>query len=241
MEIMEGLLEFKGNVGSVKDIDTKKRIVTGYLTAFGNKDYDGDIATPGMFAKTIQENGPQGKNTIFFLNQHQWWQPHGKFAVLREEEKGLYFESNALPNTTYSNDLLELYAAKIINEHSYGYITTKYQRDDETNTRTLLEVELFEGSNVTLGANPNTPFTGFKNLNIAQINQKSADIVKMLRNGNLTDDTFIQLELALKMLQSEAYELGKTANTQKDGGNTNNHSKSFEPFLNKLNNLKFNI
>lgn len=238
---MKGILEFKDFVGSVKDIDTKNRIVTGYLTAFGNKDHDGDIGQYGMFAKTISENGPKSKNAIFFLNQHDWKQPHGKFAVLEEQKEGLYFESMPLPNTSYSNDAIILYQEKIINEHSYGYVVTKSEYDKSKDARILKEVRLYEGSNVTLGANSNTPFTGFKNMSLDQISQKSNDIVKMLRNGNLTDDTFIQLELALKMLQSEAYELGKTENTQsKNEPSADTQMKAYEPLLNTLKSFKIN-
>src|SRR5690606_24159812 len=110
---MNALLEYKDFVGSVKDIDTVGRRVTGYLTAFGNKDHDGDVAEKGMFTKTIQER----KSQIFFLNQHKWDQPHGKFAVLQEKNEGLYFESEKLPNTSYSNDVLELYKEGILKEH----------------------------------------------------------------------------------------------------------------------------
>lgn len=237
---MKGNFEYKDNVGSVKDVDTKNRIVTGYLTAFDNKDHDGDIGEMGMFTKTISENGPKGKNSILFLNQHDWKQPHGKFSVLEERKDGLYFESDPLPNTSYSNDLIELYTAGIIKEHSYGFIAVKSMFDKEQSARRLQEVRLFEGSNVTLGANSNTPFMGFKNLSIDQLNQKCTDIMKVLRNGTLTDDIFIQLEIALKMLQTEAYELGKTENTQKvDEPSEDTQEKSFEPLFSIINNLTF--
>ena len=102
---MDGLLEYKSILGGIKDVDSKNKIVTGYLSEFGSKDYDSDIIEKGAFAKSIAER----KNDIYFLNQHDWKQPHGKFSVLNEDSKGLYFESNALPNTSYSNDLIELY------------------------------------------------------------------------------------------------------------------------------------
>ena len=213
---MNGILEFKDFTGSIKDIDTSNRIVTGYLTAFGNKDHDGDIAEKGMFAKTISEKGPKGRNDIFFLNHHDWKQPHGKFAVLEEKEEGLYFESEKLPNTTYSNDAIELYSAGILKEHSYGFITIKSIRDTSQSARRLQEVKMLEGSNVTLGANSQSRFTGLKALDITQINEKSNAIIKMLRNGTLTDDSFLQLEIALKQLQKEAYELGKIKALEKE-------------------------
>lgn len=232
--LMHNLLEYKDFVGSVKDIDTTGRRVTGFLTAFSNKDHDGDIAEKGMFSKTIRER----KDQIFFLNQHKWDQPHGKFAVLEEKDEGLYFESEKLPNTSYSNDVLELYKEGILKEHSYGFVVTKSMKDSAQNARILKEVKLYEGSNVTLGANSNTPFTGFKSLSITQINEKSSAIMKMLRSGNLTDDTFMQLEIALKQLQMEAFELGKNSTQPEPDPST---QKDYEPLITTIKSFTQNL
>ena len=200
-----GMLEFKSIFGELKDIDIKKRIVTGYLSSFGNTDTYGDIVMPGAFKKSISER----KEKIFFLNQHNWSQPHGKFSVLSEDSKGLYFESEPLIDTTYSSDLLKLYEAKIIKEHSFGYETIKAKYDSETEIRHLKEIKLYEGSNVTRGANPETPFMGMKTLTLDEINEEQKNIIKAIRTGTFTDDTFILLEIALKRLQLDAYNLGK--------------------------------
>lgn len=203
---MEKNLELKTITGAVKDIDTKKRVVTGYLSNFDNKDFDGDIIVKGAFKKSITER----KNDIFFLNQHNWNQPHGRFSVLQEDMKGLYFESTPMvEGVSYSEDVLKLYDAGIIKEHSIGFITL--QSDQEDNARIIKEVKLFEGSNVTLGANNQTPFTGFKSLTLKELNDRSTVLYKAIRNGNFTDDTFVLLEFALKELQLQAYELGKKA------------------------------
>lgn len=200
---MDVVLEYKNITGGIQDVDTKSRIVTGYLSTFGNKDHDNDIIEKGAFQKSINER----MNQIFFLNQHNWSQPHGKFATLKEDSKGLYFESNPLPNTSYSNDTLELYAAGIVAEHSHGFVTVK--KSMEGNTRIIREVKLFEGSNVTLGANSQTPFMGFKSLTMPELNEQTGRIMKALRNGTFTDETFGLLEIALKQLQLQSYELGK--------------------------------
>lgn len=203
---MNGLLEYKSIFGSINDVDEKNRVVTGYLAHFGNEDSHGDIIEKGAFAKTINDR----KEDIFFLNQHNWAQPHGKFSVLKEDSTGLYFESNPLIDTTFSNDLIKLYAAKIVKEHSIGYQTIKAIQGEKW-MRTLKEVKLYEGSNVTLGSNPKTPFLGFKCATIGELNDQVSVIVKAMRNGSFTDETFMQLEVALKQLQLESYELGKTA------------------------------
>jgi uncharacterized protein len=210
---MEGIFEYKSILGELKDIDTKKRIVTGYLSAFGNEDYSGDIMVRGAFTKSLKER----KNQIFFLNQHNWAQPHGRFNVLQEDEKGLYFESEPLIDTTYSSDLLKLYEAGIVKEHSIGYVTVD-KEIDKKGRRLLKEVKLYEGSNVTLGMNPDTPFTGFKS-NIKELNQQQKAIITAMRKGTFTDETFVLLEIALKQLQLEAYELGKKESLQEPSAN----------------------
>lgn len=201
---MKGLLEYKNvNTSVVKDVDTKKRIITGYLSDFDTKDYDGDVIVKGAYKKTIKERNQ------YFLNQHLWNQPHGGFTVLQEDSKGLYFESTPLINTTYSEDTLKLYEAGIIKEHSVGFITVKSDYDNKEKARIIKEIKLLEGSNVTLGSNPNTPFLGTKSLTLQDANDEVKLIVKMLRNGSLTDETFLTLEIALKQLQTQMYELGK--------------------------------
>lgn len=201
---MKGLLEFKNLQGEIKDIDIKKRVVTGYLAAFNNVDFHNDVIERGAFKKTIYER----MTDIYFLNQHNWDQPHGKFQILLEDAKGLYFESKPLVDTTYSSDLLKLYEAGIIKEHSIGYSTIVSEFNKDTNVRTLKEVKLYEGSNVTMGANPETPFTGFKCKSLKEIESEVKKITKAMRNGDFTDDTFMLLEVALKQLQKDAYELG---------------------------------
>ncbi len=213
---MKSLLSFKSNINSLKDVDTQKRVVTGYLSAFDNKDHDNDIIVKGAYSKSISER----KKDIFFLNQHNWKQPHGKFAVLQEDSKGLYFESEPLIDTTYSSDLLKLYDAGIVNEHSVGFNVIKSDMDKKSGVRIIKEIKLYEGSNVTLGANSETPFTGFKSLTLKDINDKSQLIYKAIRNGDFTDETFVLLEFALKELQSEAYILGTKSQIKEQPDNS---------------------
>lgn len=205
---MNGILEFKNLAGNIKDVDVAKRVVTGYLSAFGNKDYDNDIMEKGAFSKSIAER----KNKIFFLNQHNWSQPHGMFDVLKEDDFGLYFESKPfVEGVSYSDDVLKLYNAKIIKEHSIGYQVIQHEYNKDTGIRILKEVKLYEGSNVTMGANSRTPFTGMKSLTLKEINDQCTLLYKAIKNGDFTDDTFVLLEYALKDLQTQAYELGKKA------------------------------
>lgn len=224
------MLEQKSISAEIKDVDVKQRVVTGYLSNFDNKDYDGDIIVKGAFFKSINER----KDAIWFLNQHNWKQPHGKFDVLQEDSKGLYFESMPLIDTTYSSDALKLYEAGIMREHSIGFSTVQQEYDKNQDARIIKEVKLYEGSNVTLGANPNTPFMGFKSLTTQEANDQVKKIVKMLRDGTLTDETFELLEIALKQLQTNMYELGKNSLNQNEPQDDSTQQKSDEPKENDL-------
>ncbi len=196
-------MEYKDITAELKDIDTKKRVVVGYLSKIGNVDLHSDIMDERAFTKTLAER----KNKIFFLNQHNWEQPHGTFKTLEVDSYGLKFESNPLPNTTYSNDVLELYEKGILKEHSVGFETLKSDIDNKTGIRTIKEVKLYEGSNVTLGANPEAVFTQLKSLTKKDLKEREKAILKAFRNGTFTDETFILLEIALKELQTYAQKL----------------------------------
>ena len=49
--------------------------------------------------------------------------------------------------------------------------------------------------------------------------------MKSLRAGNLTDETFLGLEIALKQLQNQSYELGKS-DALKEPGEDSTQGKS---------------
>ena len=195
--IMKGIFEQK-NTGAIKDIDIKSRIVTGYLSAFGNVDSDNDIIEKGAFSKSINERF----NDIFYLQQHDWTRPLGKFTKLEEDEKGLYFEGEII-NTSFGEDQLKLYEAGIVKEHSIGFITVKSEKG--SNARIIKEVKLYEGSAVTLGANSNTPFLGFKS-SVNEAKDLYKKILKAHKDGSFTDETHGLFEIALKQFEAQIIE-----------------------------------
>lgn len=206
---MIGLLEEKDNVGSVKDVSLADRTITGYLAHFGSIDYGKDIIEKGAFTKTLLE----GKGKYLFLNFHNFDQPHNKFSVLQEDDFGLYFEVKMIEGVTYSMDTLKLYDAGVLTDQSFGFLPVKksFEKKDSVTIRRLKEVMFGEGSNVSVGMNKNAKFTGFKGMTMDKCKDQVSKIMKFLRNGTATDDTFLQLEIGLKQLQAYSYELGKQA------------------------------
>lgn len=146
-------------------VEVNSRTVSGYLASFGNKDSDGDVIVKGAFAKSLNDRGVHSTTArkIAYLYQHDITRPIGRFKTLIEDDHGLYFEAE-LDNIPLANDVLEQYKSGTLNQHSIGFraIWDKAEYDDKTKTLYYKEVDLFEGSVVTLGANENTPFVGLK-------------------------------------------------------------------------------
>ena len=191
----------------IKDVDVQQGIVTGYFSIFGNIDSDGDIVLPGAFKKTIKENGPDSpKPRILHLYQHNPSQVIGKPHVLKEDKKGLYFESK-ISDTSLGKDVLQLYRDKVLTEHSIGYQIVKREVDDSGKERIqkLTELKLWEGSTVSWGANMEaiveTVKTEGKGSKSWDILIKKLDALQSAVNGDYTDETARQLEIYFNQLK----------------------------------------
>lgn len=140
--------------------------VTGILNAFGNIDSARDIVIKGAFAKSISERGP-GSSThrkIAFLWMHDMKMPIGRFTKLEETNAGLYYEGE-LDEIPFSQDTIKpQLKSGTLDQHSigYNYVYDKLEYDQEQDAFIVKELDLYEGSIVTLGCNENTPFGGFK-------------------------------------------------------------------------------
>lgn len=192
-----------------KDVDGKKGIVTGYFADFNSIDSDGDIIKPGAFTKTISESGPNSKKPrIKHLMNHDVSQPLGVLVSLKEDAKGLYYESQ-LGNHSLGVDFVKMAESGLITEHSIGYRTIKYNQVCPWNdwkqgevARELTELKLWEGSSLTAwGANPNTPLTSLKSeVEINKLLNKADAIEKFCRNSTSTDETIEMLLIYNKQL-----------------------------------------
>ena len=193
----------------LKDVDEKTGIVTGYASIFNNIDTDNDMIMPGAFTKTIQERGPESsKPRIKHLWQHNSWDPIGIPVVLKEDDKGLYFETK-FGNDQFSKDKLQQHIDKIITELSIGYNTIKQENvtdgNDNFQYRKLTEVKLWEYSSVTWGANSLTEVLSAKGESIeilANLNNRIESLGKALKNGKYSDETCEQFEAELSKIQS---------------------------------------
>jgi len=193
----------------IKEVDEKKGMVTGYASIFGNVDSDGDMVLPGAFLKTIQERGPaSAKPRIKHLWQHSSWEVIGIPSTLKEDEKGLYFESQ-FGKDTFSQDKLQQHIDGLITELSIGYNRVKTEdvldSDGKLQYRKLLELKLWEYSSVTWGANSLTEVVSAKGETadiMANLNKRLEALGRALRNGKYTDESAEQFESEIMKIQA---------------------------------------
>ena len=189
------MLIYKNLNQGISDVDVKKGIVTGYFSSFDNMDSDGDVIRKGAFTKTIQENFQRVRHLL----DHDATKAVGKILSLNEDNKGLYYESKA-GRHTLGRDFLLMVEDGLINEHSIGFVTIKQKKMGHYNE--ISEVKLYEGSSLQgWGANEMTPITGMKSYE--SVSQMMDNILKAIKNGKYTDETFLKLELQLLQLHKE--------------------------------------
>jgi HK97 family phage prohead protease len=188
----------KGLNQGFTDSDMKQGIVSGYFAVFGNKDLDGDVIEPGAFAKTVMERGPQGKQLIKYLLDHDKNKVVAKITNLYEDSKGLRYEAK-IGTHTAGQDFQKMIESELINQHSFGFRTIKEQFDQEAKANLIKEVMMYEGSAVQfLGANPETTFIDLKSEEDAFNYLERLE--KFIKTSDATDETIIKLENQLKSL-----------------------------------------
>lgn len=187
------------NAGILKDVDMDRRMIEGYYSVFDFKDSDGDVMLPGCYAKTIKENGPNGRNRIMHLYQHDPLTVLGKPMVLMEDEKGLYFRT-AITDTQLGTDVLKLYRDGVLKEHSVGINFVKREYDTNEDCYMVNEVKMWEGSTVTWGANEMALGGMAKGSQKDKIEQYKT-LIKAFDNGDYTDETFQLIEMHIKNLE----------------------------------------
>ncbi len=134
--------------------DTEEGGITGYAAVFNKWSVDmgwfRERIKKGAFNKTIKEN-----DDVRALINHDpnliIGRTKNKTLELWEDKKGLGFNVK-LPDTTYANDLKESISRGDITQNSFGFKAIQDDWEKDGNSRTLLEVKLFDISPVTFPA-----------------------------------------------------------------------------------------
>ena len=198
------IAEKQDSTYSVMDVDSAQRRVKTVWARCGNVDLDNDVIVAEAFTKTIRERGPMGKNLIWSLVDHCAEMD----SVIGKPEQ-LYVENDMLiaitpiVDTEMGEDVIKMYDAGLINQHSIGFSTIN-SSVDKKGIRTITELKLYEGSAVLWAANPETPTLDVKSEDRKNRLEK---LLKAFKSGRFTDETFALMEIEIKRIQSEILEI----------------------------------
>lgn len=199
-------------------------IFTGYGSIFGGEpDSYGDIVERGAFLKSLSRGGRNGFG-VAMLYQHDSRQVPGVWLEMEENQKGLKVKGQLALNATLGKDVYALLKMPkpAIKGLSIGYEAKVFERDKDSETRILKEIELWEISLVTFPANTRAQITGIKNfeqaktpreleaaLRDAGLSRKEAVYITSLCKNSLSDlKKRSILSDAIKEIRKESFSCG---------------------------------
>ena len=174
------------NTNTIKAISDEEREVELIGNAYNFFDSDGDVLFKGAASKSIKERGVNstGNRKIKFALQHDISKITGTYNTLKDTDAGIYAKVNILPDSdTLGKETWLRYKTGIYTEHSIGFgynqiewldsKTDKYKRVSEKVINkeeadlyggffAVTEIDLYEISTVTFGANEQSGVLGLK-------------------------------------------------------------------------------
>ena len=147
----------------VEDADSKKGIIRGFASTFGNIDFGDDVVDAGAFKKTIQET----RGLVPILADHDPSKPIGWNVRAEETEKGLFVEGQINLKTQLGKDRYEIaqqaleVGAKMGLSIGYGVIKAMPDKERPA-VRRLKELKLYEYSLVIFPMNNQAMITAAK-------------------------------------------------------------------------------
>ncbi len=149
----EQKVEYRSVVTELR-VDMDKRKIFGLANVFGNQDSFGTVFDKGAFKKSIRAKFSGGKGKVKFLFNHDPFSVLGTLTKLREGEEGLEFEG-LVSDTPLGNDTLTLVQDGALTDNSIGFRRqkTSIEGDEDDPILHFTQVELFDVSPVTFGAN----------------------------------------------------------------------------------------
>lgn len=167
-------MEYSNLLLNAKDIDEKKGIVSFYFADFDSTDAHGRRMHKNAFNRTFNNNF---KRFAHLLNHD----PNiiiGKPLEVNTDSKGAYMVSQ-LSKSSHGQDALIQYQEGIYNEHSFGFLIKDSIQDGKVEI--VNELQMFEASTVTWGANKETPMISLNNIiEQLQSNQDTKEVIKKL-------------------------------------------------------------
>lgn len=185
----------------------------GYGSVFGVEDSYGEIVSQGAFAQSLADHRKTGTLPAL-LWQHDPHKPIGTYTEMREDEKGLYVKGQLALDTQLGKEAHALLKCGALNGLSIGFMPVKWEYDEETQIRTLTEIDLWECSLVTFPANTAARVSGTKAIeNISSLTSWK-DVEEYLRDeGGFSNGAATAIVGAVKRIRdAERDARGEKAN-----------------------------
>lgn len=121
-------------------------VFEGYASLFGKRDQQGDVVMAGAFAQSLRVKGPEHIRMLF---QHNPAEPVGSWIDVVEKHRGLWVRGRLNLKVQRGRELLALLESGGLDGLSIGFKTVRARNDRATDTRQLLNIDLWEISLVT--------------------------------------------------------------------------------------------
>jgi HK97 family phage prohead protease len=181
---------------NTRDVDTKKGIVSFYFADFNSVDAHGRRMHKNAFNRTFNNNF---KRMVHLFN-HDQNIIIGKPLEVGTDQNGAFMVSK-LSNTDKGREVLTLYEENILNEHSFGFIIKNSTQEDKVEV--VNELQMYEASTVTWGANPNTP--------VIALNDLSAKVLELEKMHETQKDILLKIDAIMARLPAEQHQAPQTS------------------------------
>lgn len=169
-------MDYAASPFEIKSLNDSGQI-EGLLAGFGNVDSHGDRIAPMAFTKTLAARGTQ---PLPMLLHHDLKRPIGAWKEWQERPDGLFVKGSLTLATRDAQEAYALARDGALTGLSIGFMPPKRRIDQRTGVADLLEIDLIEGSLVTVPSNPAARVSAIKCITNA------GDIRELLREAGLS-------------------------------------------------------
>lgn len=173
---MVRLMDFAASPFEIKSLNDSGAI-EGLLAGFDNVDSHGDRISPVAFTRTLAERGTRA---LPMLLHHDLRRPIGAWKEWQERPEGLYVKGSLTLSTRDAQEAHALAKDGALTGLSIGFRTKSEQLDQRTGENHLLDLDLIEGSLVTVPSNPKTHVATVKAI------ASASDIADLLRDAGVS-------------------------------------------------------
>lgn len=145
-----------------------------------------DVIDPGAFTRTLQEHKARG-STPAMLFMHRMDDAIGAWESIVEDKDGLNVKGQLCLDVQLIKDRYALMKMGALRGLSIGFQPVKWELDEKAKRRTILDVDLYEMSVVTVPADPGAGVTDVK----AMSNSQQSNVASKLQAASDVCDTAI--------------------------------------------------